>query len=190
MELLAPPAAAVAGNQWMTDVERRTALEHISVRHSIANLRTFPCVSILEGKDRLSLHGAWFDIAEGQLTLTFDPANTQTTSFAPATELEAARVDEALWMPGETLQDKTIVAAWTLHPFGTKMQEGMGSFGLASNDGVGLAAGEAVEVYEIEKDTARAHLVATGVVAADAASLELTEAGEGLHEISWLYVVQ
>ena len=63
-------------------------------------------------------------------------------------------------------------------------------FGLAINDGVGLAAGEAVEVYEIEKDTARAHLVATGVVAADAASLELTEAGEGLHEISWLYVVQ
>jgi carbonic anhydrase len=67
MELLAPPAESVSGNKWMTDAEQRTALEHISVRHSIANLRTFPCVSILEDKDRLSLHGAWFDIAEGQL---------------------------------------------------------------------------------------------------------------------------
>jgi carbonic anhydrase len=34
---------------------------------SIENLRTFPCVSILEGKGRLSLHGAWFDIETGEL---------------------------------------------------------------------------------------------------------------------------
>ena len=56
----------------MTRVERQTSLEHISIRYSIANRRTFPCVSILEGRQRLSLHGAWFDIAEGNLWI-MDP---------------------------------------------------------------------------------------------------------------------
>ena len=56
----------------MTDAERQTALEHASIRHSIANLRTFPWVSILEERGRLSLHGAWFDIANGDLW-TMDP---------------------------------------------------------------------------------------------------------------------
>ena len=72
MELLAPAAEAVAANQWATDAERQTALERISIRNSIANLRTFPCVSILEKKGRLSLHGAWFDISGGELSI-MDP---------------------------------------------------------------------------------------------------------------------
>lgn len=67
MELLAPAAESISRNEWMTGAERQTALEHISIRHSIANLRTFPCVSILENKDRLCLHGAWFDISDGEL---------------------------------------------------------------------------------------------------------------------------
>jgi carbonic anhydrase len=67
MELLTPAAEAVNANDWMTNSERQTALERISIRHSVANLRTFPCVSILEGKGRLTLHGAWFDIASGEL---------------------------------------------------------------------------------------------------------------------------
>lgn len=67
MELLAPAAESISRNEWMTGAERQTALEHISIRHSIANLRTFPCISILENKDRLSLHGAWFDISDGEL---------------------------------------------------------------------------------------------------------------------------
>ncbi len=67
MELLGPAAELTAKNHEMTRAERQTALERISIRHSIANLRTFPCVSILEGKQRLRLHGAWFDIANGEL---------------------------------------------------------------------------------------------------------------------------
>lgn len=67
MELLAPVAASVAQATSLTDAERRTALERINVRHSLANLRTFPCVSILEQRERLRLHGAWFDIALGEL---------------------------------------------------------------------------------------------------------------------------
>lgn len=67
MHLVAPAAEMVSGNAMMTAAERQTALERISIRFSIANLRTFPCVSILESKGKLALHGAWFDISTGEL---------------------------------------------------------------------------------------------------------------------------
>lgn len=67
MELLSPVANSIGGSQFMTRVERQAALERAAIRHSIDNLRTFPCVSILEKKGRLALHGAWFGIAEGEL---------------------------------------------------------------------------------------------------------------------------
>ncbi len=82
MELLSPPAKTVAANEWMTKGEQQTALEHISIRYSINNLRTFPCVSILENRQRLALHGAWFDISEGVLW-TMDP---ESGDFAPIAE--------------------------------------------------------------------------------------------------------
>ncbi|PWL16788.1 carbonate dehydratase [Falsochrobactrum shanghaiense] len=67
MSLIAPAAAAVGSNGLMTQTERQTALERISIRYSLKNLRTFPCVDILEKKGRLTLHGAWFDISTGEL---------------------------------------------------------------------------------------------------------------------------
>ncbi|MBX3567930.1 MAG: carbonic anhydrase [Rhizobiaceae bacterium] len=67
MSLLAPSAEAVNGNAMLTAGERQTSLERISIRYSIANLRTFPCVRILEQKGRLTLSGAWFDISSGEL---------------------------------------------------------------------------------------------------------------------------
>lgn len=73
MSLVSPVAEAVSGNALMTAGERQTALERISIRYSLANLRSFPCVNILEGKGRLSLHGAWFDISTGELWI-MDPA--------------------------------------------------------------------------------------------------------------------
>ena len=73
MTLLGPAAAEVLTDGGLTDAERQTALERASIRHSVANLRTFPFVSTLEDRDRLSLHGAWFDIAGGELW-TMDPA--------------------------------------------------------------------------------------------------------------------
>ena len=72
MSMLAPAAEVVTGNAMMTSSERQTALERISVRFSITNLRTFPCVSILETKGKLSLHGAWFDISTGELWVMDD----------------------------------------------------------------------------------------------------------------------
>lgn len=67
MSLVAPAAEVVSGNTMMTTSERQTALERISIRYSVENLRSFPCVKILEGKGRLALHGAWFDISSGEL---------------------------------------------------------------------------------------------------------------------------
>lgn len=72
MSLIAPAAEAVSGNTLMTPSERQTALERISIRYSINNLRSFPCVDILEKKGRLTLHGAWFDISTGELWVMND----------------------------------------------------------------------------------------------------------------------
>jgi carbonic anhydrase len=69
VSLLSPAAAAVADATSMTAAQRQTALEQISIRNSIANLRTFPCISILEARGELLLHGAWFDIASGELRI-------------------------------------------------------------------------------------------------------------------------
>ena len=73
MKLLGPAAREIESAGPLSDAERQTALERTSIRHSIANLRTFPFVSNLEDRGRLSLHGAWFDIAHGELW-TMDPA--------------------------------------------------------------------------------------------------------------------
>ncbi|MFL0691001.1 MAG: carbonic anhydrase [Agrobacterium tumefaciens] len=67
MNLVAPAAEQIQGNSTMTPAERQTALERISIRNSIANLRTFPCVKILEERGKLRIHGAWFDISNGEL---------------------------------------------------------------------------------------------------------------------------
>jgi carbonic anhydrase len=49
--------------------EIRAALEKEGIKASLANLRTFPCIKLLEGKRRLALHGAYFDIASGTLAV-------------------------------------------------------------------------------------------------------------------------
>jgi carbonic anhydrase len=51
----------------LTPAERQTALERISIRNSIGNLRTFPYVAELEAQGKLAVHGAWFDISTGEL---------------------------------------------------------------------------------------------------------------------------
>ena len=67
MSLLGPAADAISGMSLLTGGERQTALERISIRFSIANLRTFPFVTEQEEHGTLSLHGAWFDISSGEL---------------------------------------------------------------------------------------------------------------------------
>jgi carbonic anhydrase len=67
MSLLAAPAEEVSQYTALTAKERQTALERLSVRNSITNLRSFPYIAALEAKGELTLHGAWFDISSGEL---------------------------------------------------------------------------------------------------------------------------
>ncbi|MFC3073949.1 carbonic anhydrase [Shinella pollutisoli] len=67
MGMLKPVAEQIQNAEILTAGERQRALERVSIRNSLANLRTFPCVRILEERGRLQLHGAWFDISTGEL---------------------------------------------------------------------------------------------------------------------------
>ncbi len=49
--------------------ELAAALEREGIKTSLANLRTFPCIQILEGRGRIALYGAHFDIATGALSV-------------------------------------------------------------------------------------------------------------------------
>lgn len=82
MDLLRPTADSIVHDERIATADRQTALERLSVLRSIENLRTFPCVSILEGRGKLTLHGAWFDISSGELW-TMNP-DTGEFGKAPA----------------------------------------------------------------------------------------------------------
>jgi carbonic anhydrase len=69
----------VGASPGRSPAEIRMTLEREGVKVSLANLRTFPCVQALEGKGRLALHGAYFDIASGQLSVL----NEATGDFVP-----------------------------------------------------------------------------------------------------------
>jgi carbonic anhydrase len=57
-------------------------IERAAIEHSIANLRTYPWIRAKEGRHELSVHGAWFDIALGELH-AFDEG---AYAWAPVTE--------------------------------------------------------------------------------------------------------
>ncbi|QLF68837.1 carbonic anhydrase [Peteryoungia desertarenae] len=67
MGLVAPAAEQVQTDTSISPSDRQTALERISIRNSIANLRTFPCVAELERRGKIQVHGTWFDISNGEL---------------------------------------------------------------------------------------------------------------------------
>ncbi|GGE06467.1 carbonic anhydrase [Aureimonas endophytica] len=67
MSLVDEPARGVAAIADLTATERQTALERISIRYSINNLRSFPYVAEREAAGELAIHGAWFDISTGEL---------------------------------------------------------------------------------------------------------------------------
>ncbi|QRM53616.1 carbonic anhydrase [Sinorhizobium sp. BG8] len=67
MGLLKPAAEQIQSAEILTAAERQRALERVSIRNSLSNLRTFPCVRLLEEGGKLALHGAWFDISTGEL---------------------------------------------------------------------------------------------------------------------------
>ena len=125
---------------------------------------------------------------EGGLTVMIDPAEAKTTSFAPPTELGGRMVDPAHWRYSD-IAGETMVAAWSFAPFGTKSNDGV-TFGMAIEDGLGLEAGSSVKVYELEKDNGALHHIGDGTVNGDASGIDVTSAGDGFHELSWVIVTQ
>ena len=54
--------------------ERHTIIERVSVEHSLANLHSFPWIARLVEAGELTIIGAWFDIALGELYVYDRPA--------------------------------------------------------------------------------------------------------------------
>jgi carbonic anhydrase len=78
---LADRAVAALDKEIESGQDRHTALERLSVRFSLDNLRSFPFIAEREDAGQLALHGAWFDIATGELWM-LDPANGQWSNAA------------------------------------------------------------------------------------------------------------
>ncbi len=87
MTLIAPAADSLGAPTEPFDqyVEK---LSQQSVTQSLANLRTFPCVRILEERGRLKLHGAYFSVADGRL-LALDEATGVFSDIAAEAHREA-----------------------------------------------------------------------------------------------------
>lgn len=67
MTLISPAAEAMPARVDESDHDYAERLVETSIRNSIENLLTFPCISILYGRGKLKLHGAIFDVATGLL---------------------------------------------------------------------------------------------------------------------------
>ncbi len=65
-------------------------LAHASIKRSLANLRTFPCINILEERGKLKLHGAYFGVANGRLE-ALDEASGEFVAIAPEDHAAALR---------------------------------------------------------------------------------------------------
>jgi carbonic anhydrase len=81
MEMIKPAADAVGPRGAMPMEEFITRLEKASVIRSLENLMTFPCINILAGRGKLQLHGAYFGVAHGELSVL----DRDTKAFRPMT---------------------------------------------------------------------------------------------------------
>jgi carbonic anhydrase len=74
MELIAPAARSIGPvSSYPSQRDYLERLEQSSVALTLENLMTFPCVRILVERGKLTLHGAYFGVAAGELSLR-DPA--------------------------------------------------------------------------------------------------------------------
>lgn len=69
MKLMAPAATKVGTRGAVAPAEFLTRLEQASIVNSLDNLMTFPCIRILVERGKLELHGAYFGIASGVLSV-------------------------------------------------------------------------------------------------------------------------
>ena len=69
MTLMAPAAEKVGERGKMERADYLALMEKASIANSLQNLMTFPRVQYLIGAGELALHGAYFGVATGQLSL-------------------------------------------------------------------------------------------------------------------------
>jgi len=69
MALIKPAVAKIDPASQSSPEAYLEQLEQASVLLTLGNLMTFPCVRILAERGRLALHGAYFDVATGQLSV-------------------------------------------------------------------------------------------------------------------------
>jgi carbonic anhydrase len=81
MTLIAPTVASIRSREEAPG-SYHTRLEQASLVASLANLMTFPFVRILCEQERLELHGAYFDVASGELE-ALDPASGRFVAVTP-----------------------------------------------------------------------------------------------------------
>lgn len=95
MSMIAPAIDRVGprGPRSMDDYLR--ALEHGSVVNSLANLRTFPCVRILEERGSLQLHAGLFGVATGVLSVLDEPTVSRPVMDGAAKIFSCAPVGRA-----------------------------------------------------------------------------------------------
>ncbi|MCA0400800.1 MAG: carbonic anhydrase [Proteobacteria bacterium] len=67
MAMISPAAEALPAQADESDHDYAERLALRSIRNSIENLLTFPCINILHGRGKLHLHGAMFDVTTGLL---------------------------------------------------------------------------------------------------------------------------
>jgi carbonic anhydrase len=87
MKLLAPAAADVGPRGGLPIGEYLARLEKASVLKTIENLKTFPCVRILHERGTLQLHGAYFGVATGALSI-YDRARNEWRPVAAEAHAE------------------------------------------------------------------------------------------------------
>ena len=84
MDMIAPATRLALTCDGVDPLTDQTAMERAAIRQSIANLRTFPWLATREAAGDLSLHGLWFDVADGSLCIldeatgAFHPLDDET----------------------------------------------------------------------------------------------------------------
>jgi carbonic anhydrase len=69
ISILTPTLEATSRKPGEAEQDFITRVERAAVRRSLDNLMTFPCISILADRGKLSLHGAYFGVAKGSLSV-------------------------------------------------------------------------------------------------------------------------
>lgn len=82
MSILSPALDATKHHHHEHEHDFITHVEKQAVLTSLENLMTFPCIRILAERGKLQLHGAYFGVAKGSLSI-LDHATGEFTTVAP-----------------------------------------------------------------------------------------------------------